>query len=493
MKVSSKIVEEKLHQVWENQKFNKPLRTNSGSIINVLNVGTHNTNNAGPDFKHARIQIDNLIFVGDVEIDNDYSGWKKHAHNINKRYNKVILHVTFSNKQNQHYIYTSEGRKVPTLTLDKFTSEENIKQLSYTEENPKREKKLSLKCAYEVDSIEVEERKRFILGFGIKRFEKKCNRIYTRLRELKYIKELQLNEPVIKYELTKEFNEKEFSHDDFRDKYIWKQVLYEFIFEALGYSQNKVIMLKLAQHLDLKFINKMGYDDNFNLRLESAFFNISGLMPEVESDDSNSSSDYVISLKNEWDKFVEYYDNKKFDETRWHFLGQRPQNFPTIRIAAGVKLTESILYKNFAGQLIKKVSEINNIKTLIGSIRNLLIVKSSGYWKTHYIFEKPAKNNINYFLGLSRADEIFINVLLPYLSVYFDMFGNENLSKKVLRIYNEYEQKLDNKIVRDVSDGLNLPGLNHKTIYMQGMIEVYRNYCSKNKCLECSIGGKVFS
>lgn len=493
MKASSKIVEEKLHQVWENQKFNKPLRTNSGNLITVLNIGTHNTNNAGPDFKHARIQIDNLIFVGDVEIDNDYSGWKKHAHNINKRYNKVILHVTFSNKQNQYYIYTSEGRKVPTLTLDKFASAENVKQLSYIEENPKKKKKFSLKCAYEVESIDVEERKQFILSSGIKRFEKKCNKVYNRLRELKYIKELKLNEPVIRYELTKEFNEKEFTHDDFRDKYIWKQVLYEFIFEALGYSQNKVIMLKLAQNLDLEFINKMGYDDKFSLRLESAYFNISGLMPEIEIDVNNNSSEYVINLKKEWDKFAEHYDNKKFDETLWHFLGQRPQNFPTIRIAAGVKLTESILYKNFAGQLIQKVSEISNIKTLIGSIRNLLIVKSSGYWKTHYIFEKPAKNNINYFLGLSRADEIFINVLLPYLSVYFDMFGNKNLSKKVLRIYNEYEQKLDNKIVRDVSDGLNLLGLNHKTIYMQGMIEVYRNYCSKNKCFECSIGKKVFS
>jgi len=493
MKTSSKIVEEKLHHIWESQKFNKPLQTNSGNKIIVLSIGTHNTDNAGPDFKHARIQIDNLIFIGDVEIDNDYSGWKKHAHNINKRYNKVVLHVTFSNKQNQFYIYTSEGRKVPTLTLDKFVDSEDIKQLTYSEKNPKKKNKLLLKCSNDIDSIDIEERKRFILGFGIKRFEKKCNRIYRRIKELKYIKELKLSEPVIKYELTKEFNEKEFTNKDFRDKYIWKQVLYEFIFEALGYSQNKMIMLKLAQNLDLNFINKMGYDDNFRLRLESAIFNISGLMPEVENDVNINSSEYVISLKKEWGKFAKHYDNKKFDETQWHFLGQRPQNFPTIRIAAGVKLTESILYKNFAGHLIQKVSEINNIKTLMGSIRNLLIVKSSGYWKTHYIFEKPAKNNINYFLGLSRADEIFINVLLPYLSVYFDMFGNENLSKKVLRIYNEYEQKLDNKIVRDVSDGLNLPGLNHKTIYMQGMIEVYRNFCSKNKCLECNIGKKIFS
>jgi hypothetical protein len=119
-------------------------------------------------------------------------------------------------------------------------------------------------------------------------------------------------------------------------------------------------------------------------------------------------------------------------------------------------------------------------------------VKASGYWREHYVFDKSSKIKLNYIIGISRADEIFINVILPFLSVYFDMFGNEALSKKVLKVYNEYNQKVDNKIVRNVSDALKLDGVNKKTIYSQGMIEVFRNYCSKNKCLECEIGKKIF-
>ncbi len=336
MKASQKIVEETLQKIWQNQNFNQPLQTNSGSKITVLNVGTHNTNNAGPDFKNARIQIDNLTFVGDVEIDNNYSGWKQHAHNINRRYNKVILHVTFENKQNQYYIYTSEGRKVPTLTLSNFIDKEDVKGLYLQEKALPKKNRLSLKCSSEVDSIDVEVRKQIILGYGIKRFEKKCIRIHKRLKELKFISELKLSEPVVKYELTKEFNEKEFSHEDFRDKNIWKQVLYEFLFEALGYSQNKTLMMKLAQNVNLEFIKKIKYDLKFNKKLESAFFNVSGLMPELDNETLDNSSEYLVELKKEWDEISKTYDNKKFDETQWHFLGQRPQNFPTIRIAAGV-------------------------------------------------------------------------------------------------------------------------------------------------------------
>ncbi|MCB9249288.1 MAG: DUF2851 family protein [Ignavibacteriales bacterium] len=182
-----------------------------------------------------------------------------------------------------------------------------------------------------------------------------------------------------------------------------------------------------------------------------------------------------------------------FDETQWHFLGQRPQNFPTIRIVGGAILIESILHHNLAGQIIKKFSEINNPKVLINSIRSLFILKATGYWQEHYVFNKKSKVKLNYLLGLSRADEIMINVILPYLSVYFELFGNQKLSKKVLQIYNEYDQKSDNKITKDVSKGLQVEGLEKKTIYAQGMIELYRNYCSKNRCLECEIGKTVFT
>ncbi len=89
---------------------------------------------------------------------------------------------------------------------------------------------------------------------------------------------------------------------------------------------------------------------------------------------------------------------------------------------------------------------MNSTKVLINSISSLFIVKALGYWKDHYVFEKTSKVKLNYIIGLNRADEIFINVLLPYLSVYFDVFGNEILSRKVLKVLMNMNKRSDNKI-----------------------------------------------
>ncbi|MBK8945736.1 MAG: DUF2851 family protein [Ignavibacteriae bacterium] len=489
MQSSQKISEKKIHQIWAHQNFTNELKTFSGEEIEVLFPGEYNNDETGPDFKHARIKLGNLTFIGDVEIDQDYSDWKRHGHNINRNYNKTILHICVTNNLKQNYVYTSDGRKVQSLSLENFISIDEIEPMNMSN-SKSSDKNFELRCSSEINSIDKKIIENALLNYGLKRFENKCSNVFTRLKELKFLNDLKLNEPVIRYELTQEFNNKVFLQSEFRDKEIWKQLLYEFIFEALGYSKNKKIMQKLAQNVNLKFISKINLDEKFQLKLESILFKISGLLPEnISSDEEN----YVRNLNEIWNQEKQNYDGKYFDETQWHFLGQRPQNFPTIRIAGGIKIIEAILNHNLIGHLIRKFSEIKKEAVLINSIRSLFVIKANGYWAEHYVFDKKSNIKLNYLIGVSRADEIFVNVILPFLSVYFEVFGNHNLSKKVLKIYNEYEQKLDNKIVRDVAHGLNSVGIEKKTIYAQGMIEAFRNYCSKNKCLECEIGKTIFN
>lgn len=491
MSTKLKIAEKSLHQIWTDQDFTKELKTPSGDSVNVLNPGIYNEDSAGPDFKNARIKIGNLTFVGDVEIDPDYNDWKNHGHNINKHYNKVILHLCYTNKQKHHYVYTVEGRKVNSITLYDSISIDNIKFDVTLAGKRKSINYNSLKCSGELNEVNLEIKRKYLLKLGVSRFQNKCDRIYRRLKELKFIESMRLKEPLIRYELTKEFNEKIFSNEDFKTKDLWEQLLYELVFEALGYSKNKNMMMKLAQNVNLNYFKEFKTTMEFHSLLESAYFNISGLMPELDETDKNNS-EYLILLNNLWKKFSSKYDGKTFDETQWQFLGQRPQNFPTIRISGGANIAEAIINKNLVGVLIKKFTELNSIKVLINSIRSLFIVRASGYWREHYIFDKKSNIKLNYIIGLSRADEIFVNVLLPYLSVYFAVFGNEKLSKKVLQVFNEYDQRVDNKIIRTVTTGLLLDGYNKKAIYSQGMIELFRNYCSKNRCLECEIGKIVF-
>ncbi len=492
MRKPKEISENELHNVWMKQSFTSALKTQSGDIVSVLSYGERNISASGPDFKNARLRIGNLVYIGDIEIDSDYTNWKSHGHNIDSKYNKVILHISLTNKNNHHYIYTKDGRKVPTLTLERFLKKYLFDKANTEIQISNESKNTFTRCASMADVVEVAEKKKLIAKLGVERFSKKCDRIYQRLKELSYISEFKINEPTIKYSMHPEFAKKEFTSQNFNDKKLWQQLLYELLFEALGYSQNKEIMKKMAQSINVDFINNNFTKANF-MGMESLFFNVSGMMPEVNNLPKEEISDYTKNLAKEWETISKNYDCERFSETDWHFFRIRPQNFPTIRIMGGIQYLDLILNKNLISVVIKKIEEIRKISILINSIRSLLIIKSHGFWKSHYIFDQPAKNEIKYFIGFSRADEILVNIILPFFMVYFDVFGKKELSKKILQIYNVYEQRDDNKITREVSKGLGLPNIQKNTIYAQGIIELYRNYCSKNKCLECEIGKVVFN
>ncbi|MEN8191652.1 MAG: DUF2851 family protein [Bacteroidota bacterium] len=493
MQKLSHINENQLHQIWINQSFNSKLNTLSGDSVTVLDPGTHNSDQAGPDFMNARIRIGNLVYVGDIEIDNDYNNWKSHGHNIDIKHNKVILHISLTNKSNHHYVYTKDGRKVPTVCLSKYLDRELISKIKSGKNEEKRFSKVNLKCTSTSSGVDFNTKKKYLADLGINRISHKSNRIYYRLKELTYLSELNIKEPVVKYDLHADFESKKFTHEDFKDKLIWQQLFYELLFEALGYTKNKAIMLHLAQAINIEYLSGLSLNGNFGLALESIMFNVSGLMPEIRNLPKEEVSDYTMDLFRYWEKIGDTYDGEKFNETDWHFFRTRPQNFPTIRIAGGVKYLEMILHDNMITTIIKKIEEIRNISVLIKSLRTLLVVRSRGFWKTHFVFDQPSKQEIKYFVGISRADEIIINVIIPFFMVYFDVFGNKALSKKVLSIYNSFDQKFSNKIIEEVAEGIETQELLKKSIYAQGMIELFRNYCSKDKCLECEIGKIVFT
>lgn len=489
---TAKVYEKTLCDIWESQDFEHMLETISGEEVEVLDIGVSN-DTSGPDYKNARIRIGNLTYVGDIEIDTDYVNWKSHGHNIDNKYNKVVLHACLINKNQQPHVYTKDGRKVPTVCLQEFIKDQLVEKIEKHVPPPPQESFSKLRCSSSNDTVEHAIKLDLINDLGMERFKKKSLRVYHRLKELKFLKTEGIKEPVVKYELTPKFEITEYSHEDYQEKELWQQLLYEFLFEALGYSKNKAIMMQLAMSADVGFVKKLGMDSDLLNNIESSLFNISGLMPESAKIADLPKSEYLQHLVNKWDKIKEIYDGETYNDSQWHYQKLRPQNFPTIRIAGGSRLLKKIVHDDLIAILVKKFTEIRSLSVLINSVRSLFVIKSDGYWHDNYVFDKPANSEIKYFIGASRADEIVINVILPFMEIYFEIFGREELAKKVLKIYGMYTQRGDNRIVRDVADGLGLQDDLSKTIVSQGMIELFRSYCSKNRCLECTIGKTVFN
>ncbi len=492
MNVEPKVYEKKLHEVWLHQSFNSPLKTVCGDEVKILEAGVLNEDYAGPDFLNARIRIGNLVYVGDIEIDNDYNDWKNHGHNIDNKHNKVVLHASLTNNNNQQYVYTKDGRRVPTICLSNYINDEKLKEAANDLESIPHNKS-QIKCAHLTNEIDFYTKKKFISQLGVDRFKKKCLKIESRLKEILFIHKMNIKEPVITYDLQPEFQQQEFKSTDFQPKHLWQQLFYELVFEALGYSKNKSIMQRLAMSVNIQFLNKLGHDGETIRRFESALFNVSGLLPTKESIEEVDTPNYINQLYRDWEILKRIYDGEMYNKADWHFFKLRPQNFPTIRIAGGAKFLESLLFNDLLGTISKKFSEIRNLNVLINSIRSLFVIRGKGYWRTHYIFGKPANDEIKYFVGAARADEIVINVILPFFYIYFNIFKEDELAKKILKIFSIYDQKADNKIVREVAEGLSAKPFLKKTLLSQGMLELFRNFCSKRRCLECEIGKMIFN
>lgn len=492
MNHSSKIFEKEIYELWKKRNSLPALSSVSGDDISIIDPGVQNNDLAGPDFKNARIRIGNLTFVGDIEIDSNYVDWKLHGHNIDSKYNKVVLHVALYNHNNQPYVYTKDGRKVPSVILSEFLPKDfdnsNIPDIEEEEDNSQH-----LKCGLSCSAVSKDDKLKFISKLGVERFKKKCTKIYSRLKELKYLEELHAKEPVITYDLAPAFNERVFVHSDFHIKELWEQLFYELIFEALGYSKNKAVMLGLAQNANIGFFKSLKKEGDFVETAESVFYNISGLIPQNGTNSDSVISEYTNSMKLKWETIKHSYDSRYFDETQWHFFRIRPQNFPTVRIAGGARILKKLLKDDLIAVIIKKIEEIHNLNVLINSLRSIFVIKSEGFWRHHYVFNETAGNEVKYFVGSSRADEILVNVALPFFSVYFDVFGKKDLSKKVFTLYNRFNQNSENKIIHEIARDLELDDKIHFTVYSQGMTELFRNYCSKSKCLECDIGKIVFN
>jgi hypothetical protein len=488
-----KVLEKFLYEIWKKQDFIKELETTSGQLVKVIDTGTENRETGGPDFKHAKIQIGSLTYSGDIEIDGVHTDWKAHGHHLNKKYNSVILHVVFNNSRKDSFVFTQNGRKVQSFSLEPFINSnlrEKIQQAIISERSGRINK---MPCAEVNSELNEKEKLDFIYQLGIERFKQKCEKVVSRLKELVYLKEINLKEPVINYEPDQNFYKREFTAKDFGDSVLWEQMIYESMFEALGFSKNKDIMHRLAASIDINLLKKFVGEENFLQILESIFFNISGLIPPIEKIPDEETSEYVRKLVELWSLYKNNYDGRVFHQTQWNFAKLRPYNFPTVRIAGGVRLLCQIIRGKVIQAIINDFENYKSNKQIISSLRGHLIVKGEGFWHNHYTFDQPSNIKINYFVGVSRADEIIINVILPVFSVYFDLFNRKELTNKVLKVYLNYYQQSENNLVFEVSETLNLNDAWKRSVLYQGMIDLFRNYCSKDNCMECNIGKKVFS
>lgn len=357
-------MEQLLHYVWKHKIFPlKELKTTTGQQVEVIDTGLANTD-AGPDFFNAKLKLDGVLWIGNIEIHERSSDWFKHGHHADAGYNSVILHIA---SEIDTEISRSNGERIPQIQLIcPEAVRTNYKELLETDSYPP--------CYRIVPSLPPFTAHSWMTALQMERFEQKATLLNERL------KRCQGN---------------------------WEDAFFITLARNFGFGLNGDAFETWAHQLPFRAVDKHRND---LFQIEAIFFGQAGILEYSDGDG------YYLRLKKEYTYLQHKFGLIPMDASLWRFLRLRPANFPHIRIAQ-----LACLYHRAYGLL----SRIMETETLQG-VRDILKGGTSEYWLTHYTFggSSPSRPKT---LSNTSLDLLIINTVVTFLYAYGLHKGNRVL------------------------------------------------------------------
>lgn len=377
-------MEQLLHYVWKHKLFPlQSLQTTDGQTIEVIDPGLPNPH-AGADFFNAKIKIQGVVWVGNVEIHQHASDWYRHQHHLDTAYDSVILHIA---SEIDATVARTNGENIPQMELHcPAQVAENYKELLHTDRYPA--------CFALIPQLPSFMLHSWMSRLQSERFESKSQQITERLN---------------------------------RCGQDWETAFFITLSRNFGFGVNSDTFELWARQIPLHAVNK--HRDSL-FQIEAFFFGQAGLLQELPLDD------YTEKLIKEYTYLQHKFQLRPSADCRWRFLRMRPGNFPHIRIAQ-----LACLYHRSQG-LLSRLLEICTLKEL----RELLKGGTSEYWLTHYTFGTPSPARPK-TLSQSSIDLIIINTVIPFLYAYGKHKANEALCLRAGQFLEELKPE-NNHIVR---------------------------------------------
>ena len=357
-------MEQLLHYVWKHKIFPlKELKTTTGQQVEVIDTGLANTD-AGPDFFNAKLKLDGVLWIGNIEIHERSSDWFKHGHHADAGYNSVILHIA---SEIDTEISRSNGERIPQIQLIcPEAVRTNYKELLETDSYPP--------CYRIIPSLPPFTAHSWMTALQMERFEQKATLLNERL------KRCQGN---------------------------WEDAFFITLARNFGFGLNGDAFETWAHRLPFRAVDKHRND---LFQIEAIFFGQAGILEDSDGDG------YYLRLKKEYTYLQHKFGLIPMDASLWRFLRLRPANFPHIRIAQ-----LACLYHRAYGLF----SRIMETETLQG-VRDILKGGTSEYWLTHYTFggSSPSRPKT---LSNTSLDLLIINTVVTFLYAYGLHKGNRVL------------------------------------------------------------------
>lgn len=424
-------MEKLLHYVWKHRLYPlNGLHTTDCREVEIIDPGLQNSN-AGPDFFNAKVRVDGVMWVGNVELHSRSSDWRLHGHDTDAHYNNVVLHVV---EQADCEVSTADGRTLPQIELpvpQKF--QQNYEALI--------NKDLLPPCHETVRRLPQLTMHAWMAALAAERMEQRTMQTLERVKLCNGS---------------------------------WEQAFFVALARNFGFGVNGDVFEAWAMSIPLMAVAR--HRDN-PLQVEALFMGQAGLLSEESLPRSHRDEalhdDYFHKLQQEYRFLATKFSLKPIDGHRWRFLRLRPQNFPYLRL--------SQLASMYCSRRVS-LSALADCQTLEEAQR-LLTASATQYWRSHYTFG-PSSKECDKQLSPQSVQLLIINTVAPVIFAYGRHRGDEQLCLRAQTFLEDLPSE-KNHIVRLWQQ----TGIRAKSAAdSQALVELQRQYCDRRDCLRCRFG-----
>ncbi len=421
--------EDFLHFIWKYGYFSiHDLRTTEDKKLVIKSRGVHNHSN-GPDFSNGSILIDDIEWLGHIEIHKQSSDWLAHKHQYDKNFDNVVLHVVWNEDKP---ILNAKGVRIPCLELRGRVK----KSVLDTYEHLLLQKSW-IACGSQLPALDTDKVKLWLQALAIEKLEQRAKDIFQLADQLQY-------------------------H--------WEQIFIIYLFRAFGLKQNKEAFDALARKVPVELIKKYQHSP---IKMEALLFGIGGFL-----DNRKSVEAYHKQLTQEYHFLKHKHQLSDIPITYWKLGRVRPANFPTLRIAQ----LSNLLCANKSGFQFMIEASKESI------LHQLAEVTTSEFWKTHYQFEKASKEK-NKQLGKARIQLLLIHAIVPMLFSYGKYRKDDSLVEKAVDIFESIPAESNAIIAKWKSTGIHAK----HALESQALLHLKKEFCDRYRCTSCQIGHQILS
>lgn len=248
----------------------------------------------------------------------------------------------------------------------------------------------------------------------------------------------------------------------------WETVFYITLFKTFGTNVNALPFELMARKIPLNLFAKHKQNPK---QIEALLFGVAGFLAD-DTDDA-----YHSELKKEFDFLQAKYNITPLHKSIWKQGGVRIGNFPSQRLAQLSALITA------SSHLFSKVIESTSDTIL----KSYFEIPMNTYWQQHYDFGKVISRNNSSTLSKNFIHHLLINAVIPTIIAYSNFNQNEQLREKALDLL----QKIPKEKNRILQHFEHYQFTHTNAMQSQGILQLYKQYCTKKRCLACAIGNQL--